>query len=56
MRCIAIELYKWIVDKEGGKNKWKVGCDLNITEDPTVILQVRLQFGKVKVKFPLCTA
>ena len=30
--------------------KWKVRCDLNITEDPTVIILVRLKLGKVKVK------
>jgi hypothetical protein len=28
--------------------KWKVGCDLNITEDWTVITQVRITLGKVK--------
>jgi len=35
--------------------KWRVGCDLNITEDRTVITQVRIKLGKVKVKLPLCT-
>jgi hypothetical protein len=44
------------VDKEGKKMKWNVDCDLNITEDPTVFAQVRVNWGKVKVKLFLCTA
>ena len=35
--------------------KWNVDCDLNITEARTVIAQVRIKLGKVKVKFFLCT-
>jgi hypothetical protein len=35
--------------------KWKVGCDLNFTEYSTVITQVKVKFGKVKVT-SLCTA
>jgi hypothetical protein len=27
--------------------KWNVGCDLNITEDRTVIVQVRIKLGEV---------
>ena len=30
--------------------KWEVRCDLNITEDPTVITLVRLKLDEVKVK------
>jgi len=34
--------------------KWKVGCDLNIAEDRTMITQVKINLGKVNVKLPLC--
>jgi len=44
-----------IVDKAGKKRKWKLGCDLNITEYLTVITQVKVKLGRVKVK-SLCTA
>jgi len=33
--------------------KWKVGCDLNITEYWTMVIQVRIKLGKVKVKLAL---
>jgi len=33
--------------------KWKAGCDLKITEDWTMITQVRLKLGEVNVKLPL---
>jgi len=32
-----------IVVREGEKMKWNVGCDLNITEGPTVITQVTVK-------------
>jgi len=35
--------------------KWKVGCNLNTTEDRTVVTYVGIKLGKVKVKLPLCT-
>jgi hypothetical protein len=31
--------------------KWNVSYDLNITENPTVFTQVRVNWGKVKVTF-----
>jgi len=34
--------------------KWEVGCDLNVTEYPTIITLVRVKVGKVKM-LPLCT-
>jgi hypothetical protein len=27
--------------------QWRVGCDLNVTEDGTVITQVRIKLGEV---------
>jgi len=35
--------------------KWKVGCDLNITEGRTMITQVRVMLVTGKMKLPLCT-
>jgi hypothetical protein len=43
------------VDREGVKMEWNVGCNLNITEDPSIFTQIRVKWGKVKVK-SLCTA
>jgi hypothetical protein len=36
--------------------KWNVGCDVNTTEDLTIIAQVRVKLGKLKVKLFLCIA
>jgi hypothetical protein len=33
----------------------KIGCYLNIREDLTIIAQVRVKVGSVKVKLSLCT-
>jgi hypothetical protein len=35
--------------------KWKVGCDINITEGWTMITQVRIKIVKGEMKLPLCT-
>jgi hypothetical protein len=34
---------------------WKVGYDLIITGDRTMITQVRIKLGRVRVKLPLYT-
>jgi hypothetical protein len=30
--------------------KGKIGCDLNAREDPTILAQVRVKLGSVKLK------